>query len=131
MPPLDGMGKSLSDDEETLEKKEYPMRRLLSVLEALQDQNKPKKQIYLLEKHLPSDKYKKPDCYKCQHRSDLSGDAHSSCSNRDAQVIGYLHGYKHGWFDWPYNFDPVWLEFCDGFKGKEDKEGGSNMEIVP
>ena len=95
------------------------MKRLLSVLEALQDSNKPKKQIYLLEKHLPRDKYKKPDCYKCQHRGDLVGDAHSSCLNREAQVIGSLHGYKKGWFDWPYNYDPLWLEYCDGFKEKE------------
>jgi len=23
-----------------------------------------------------------------------------------------IHG---GWFVWPVNFDPVWLEHCDGF----------------
>ena len=30
-----------------------------------------------------------------------------------------LHGIKNGWFNFPYNFDPVWLESCDGFTKKE------------
>lgn len=24
-------------------------------------------------------------------------------------------GVRHGWFVWPVNFDPTWLENCDGF----------------
>ena len=36
-------------------------------------------------------------------------------------VKGNLHGIKMGWFNWPYNFDPVWLENCDGFKKEGDK----------
>jgi len=28
-------------------------------------------------------------------------------------------GIKMGWFNWPFNFDPVWLENCDGFEPKE------------
>jgi hypothetical protein len=24
-----------------------------------------------------------------------------------------------GWFVWPLNFDPVWLENCDGFSDNE------------
>ncbi len=26
------------------------------------------------------------------------------------------HGVKKGWFNWPWNFDPAWLENCDGFE---------------
>lgn len=26
------------------------------------------------------------------------------------------HGIMSGWFNWPYNFDPVWLEQCNGFE---------------
>ena len=26
------------------------------------------------------------------------------------------HGIRHGWFNHPYNFDPVWLEECSAFK---------------
>ena len=25
------------------------------------------------------------------------------------------HGIKSGWFNYPFNFDPVWLEECKGF----------------
>lgn len=29
------------------------------------------------------------------------------------------HGVRKGWFNWPWNFDPVWLTNCDGFESKE------------
>lgn len=28
------------------------------------------------------------------------------------------YGIKMGWFNFPWNFDPVWLEVCNGFKNK-------------
>jgi len=28
-------------------------------------------------------------------------------------------GIRRGWFIWPVNFDPVWLESCDGFTATE------------
>ena len=34
-------------------------------------------------------------------------------------VIGRDHGYAHGWFNWPLNFDPIWLLNCNGFKEVE------------
>lgn len=30
-------------------------------------------------------------------------------------------GIKKGWFNWPYNFDPVWLQRCDGFEARPPK----------
>ena len=88
----------------------------------------------------------KPNCYKCVHRRDLPGDAHSACihpkaGGKDpmeglmallasvgriypvvdlagATILGIEanpHGIRKGWFNWPYNFDPVWLVSCDGF----------------
>lgn len=57
-----------------------------------------------------------PDCYNCIFRNDLPGNAHSSCSNHYAKVTGNEHGKRNGWFFWPYNFDPVWLESCTGFE---------------
>lgn len=38
-------------------------------------------------------------------------------------IKGNAHGITKGWFSWPYNFDPVWLENCNGFEliGKEKK----------
>lgn len=82
-----------------------------------------------------------PDCYKCKHRRDLIGDAHSWCTHpktvqcdnqftaliatmtnqniraaRELNIEGHRHGIKNGWFIWPANFDPVWLLNCDGFE---------------
>lgn len=34
------------------------------------------------------------------------------------KVRGTATGIKNGWFNYPYNFDPIWLEECDGFKPK-------------
>ena len=61
------------------------------------------------------DKKEKPDCYKCKYRNKLAGDAHSSCSNKNAKVKGSQHGIRNGWFFHPLNFDPVWLDECNGF----------------
>lgn len=33
-------------------------------------------------------------------------------------VTGNKHGIQHGWFAWPFNFDPLWLETCDGWEAK-------------
>jgi hypothetical protein len=30
------------------------------------------------------------------------------------------HGVKRGWANWPFNFDPIWVEHCDGLE-KEEK----------
>ena len=93
----------------------------------------------------------KPNCYKCDYRGTLPGDAHSCCkhpanaeilNNPMAQVFGILAsvhrvapvnvetkgikvvgsplGIRRGWFNYPLNFDPTWLESCDGFKAKEE-----------
>ena len=93
----------------------------------------------------------KPDCYKCKHRGEVPGSAHSRCNHPEAkqqmeamgpmaELIGLLgkrgpglplvsslgikadaHGIKNGWFVWPANFDPVWLEACNGFDSKREK----------
>ena len=31
------------------------------------------------------------------------------------------HGIIKGWFNWPYQFDPVWLKRCDGFEPRPPK----------
>lgn len=65
---------------------------------------------------------KKPNCYKCVHRGEIPGNAHSSCNNHKAGAKGNPHGIKSGWFYWPLNFDPVWLLSCEGFSDdKKDK----------
>lgn len=39
--------------------------------------------------------------------------------NGEITVKGNPHGIKKGWFMHPLNFDPVWLEECNGFKAKQ------------
>ena len=58
----------------------------------------------------------KPNCYQCKYRGELIGDCHSRCLNNNAKVKGDEHGIRSGWFNHPFNFDPVWLEKCDGFE---------------
>lgn len=55
-------------------------------------------------------------CYSCKHHRQVPGDAHSACANQLSIVIGDEHGIKNGWFLHPFNFDPVWLRYCDGFE---------------
>lgn len=65
----------------------------------------------------------KPDCYKCVHRLEVPGSAHSRCNKHEAKVTGNSHGRRMGWFSWPFNFDPVWLQSCDSFSDKpEDRQ---------
>jgi hypothetical protein len=68
-------------------------------------------------------------CYSCPSRRDIPGDAHSQCQAgmaglfnggvRMPQVQGNAHGIKMGWFLWPFNYDPVWLESCSYVDVKE------------
>ena len=77
-----------------------------------------------------------PNCYKCKHRGEVLGDAHSSCrhpaasplysqfflmgksaiASNEFELRGNTHGVRSGWFVWPINFDPVWLEQCSLFE---------------
>lgn len=67
-------------------------------------------------------------CYQCVYRGDLPGDCHSQCMKGLSalngktdmpKVKGSDHGIMSGWFFWPFNFDPIWLESCNSFKAKE------------
>ncbi len=35
-------------------------------------------------------------------------------------VSANRHGIDSGWFTWPIDFDPVWLEYCGMYEEKED-----------
>ena len=88
----------------------------------------------------------KPNCYQCKHRGTVPGSVHSRCNHpaneaglgdplaniiaifagvgrvdpiqvdTGLNVKGNPHGIARGWFNHPWNFDPVWLESCDGFE---------------
>ena len=89
------------------------------------------------------------NCYDCRYRGTLPGMVHSCCLHPDLEGItddpianmfamfastgrvgpvmianrlnvkGKAHGIRNGWFNWPWDFDPVWLENCDGYEEKE------------
>ncbi len=92
----------------------------------------------------------KPNCYKCKYRGRVAGSAHSSCKHpsvgktdpmdkmiailasvgrapapssdaaKELNITASAHGINSGWFSWPFNFDPMWLNTCDGFISKEE-----------
>ena len=92
----------------------------------------------------------KPDCYKCKFMRPVPGDAHIQCRHpafaeayndpesflimslggrsskidkcyKNCRVVGKAQGIKMGWFNHPFNFDPVWLVECSGFQKKGTK----------
>lgn len=81
-----------------------------------------------------ADEHGRNDCYKCPHRGQVSGSAHSTCNilgNADKMfplalriaagniqslqqgnktILEFnMHGVRNGWCMWPINFDPVWV----------------------
>jgi len=40
---------------------------------------------------------------------------------RGMKIKANKHGINSGWFMFPFNFDPVWLEECSEFKEEETK----------
>jgi hypothetical protein len=87
------------------------------------------------------------NCYQCRWRRPCPGDCHSSCGHPDivanpnvASILSFFmiaksdsapvktkltnikadpHGVRNGWFMWPFNFDPVWLQECYGFEASD------------
>jgi len=90
----------------------------------------------------------KTNCYECKHRGGVDYSHHSSCKHpilstvpggdflplfwmlkglkspfeKRLNVTYSQHGFNNGWFFWPMNFDPVWLETCDGFEQATSEE---------
>lgn len=61
----------------------------------------------------------KPDCLECKYRQSIPGDAHSECTNTEPhKVKGNPVGIRGGWFNYPYNYDLLWVISCDGFVRK-------------
>ena len=64
----------------------------------------------------------RPDCYSCRYRRGVPGDAHSSCAHPHPTAKGHPRGIAMGWFNFPWNFDPIWLLECSGFTPKKKQE---------
>lgn len=77
-------------------------------------------------------------CYTCKHKGSVAGSAHSTC-NALGEPFGVFirilagtqppipidanrHGIDGGWFNWPVDFDPAWLEYCGLYEEKEKRD---------
>lgn len=86
------------------------------------------KNIYLLMKYIIARNHKElgisntPDCRKCKHMISLPMTHHIACNSNCAVALGKEHGIKNGWFCYPFNFDPIWLDYCDNFESRDDSE---------
>lgn len=50
-----------------------------------------------------------------------TGEEEFESVRKELNIQANAHGIRSGWFLWPFNFDPVWLENCDGFTPVEEK----------
>ena len=55
----------------------------------------------------------RPDCFECAFRADSA--SHSRCTNGGATVTGFDRSISSGAFDWPRDFDPAWVQSCNGY----------------
>ncbi len=87
------------------------------------------------------------NCYQCKYHGSIPGDAHYCCRHPSIQnyPLGKLismfvggmiisedtkelniklnpHGVKNGWCYWPINYDPTWVDECDGFIHENNQE---------
>lgn len=68
----------------------------------------------------PEERDRMAECYSCQHRRSIPGDAHIRCVKPDPEMTGNPHGIRNGWFLYPFNFDPVWKEkICSNYTETE------------
>lgn len=59
------------------------------------------------------------ECYSCAFRTTNPSDCHIGCSNPDPLMVGNAHGIAHGWFFYPWNFDPIWkAKLCSNWEQK-------------
>jgi len=60
------------------------------------------------------------ECYHCDHRREVPGNAHIKCVKPDADMVGNQHGIQNGWFFYPLLFDPTWKEvMCKNYQHHE------------
>ena len=72
---------------------------------------------------MAGDIYKGTPCFECQNKRFIPGDCHISYADPDPEMTGSEHGIRHGWFFYPYNFDPIWrTKSCSNFKREEVKK---------
>ena len=67
-------------------------------------------------------------CRACGYKAGIPGDDHISCLfdwGKSWWVMpnGEAHGIAHGWYVFPFNYDPIWMrEECMAFSKEADPE---------
>ena len=61
----------------------------------------------------------KPNCHKCIHCDPLPMTHQIQCLEPRALVSADGNGATSNQFDWPWRFDPAWLEECDAYEEKK------------
>ena len=70
------------------------------------------------------------ECYSCEHRRTIPGDAHLECVEPDTEMKGIVYGIMNGWFKYPFNYDPGWKEKdCKNYKGERIKENEMGYKL--
>lgn len=65
------------------------------------------------------EKMVKTNCYECRNRHAIAGDSHSYCGKPDLEMTGNQQAIQRGYFNYPYNYDPVWMtKECSNFEPK-------------
>ena len=65
-------------------------------------------------------------CQACGYKAGIPGDDHISCLfdwGKSWWVMpnGEAHGIAHGWYVFPFNYDPIWMrEECMAFSKEAD-----------
>ena len=72
-----------------------------------------------------------PDCYVCRYSERIiPGETQLKCNNpRSAWELGITckhTGVLEKQFDWPHNFEPVWLLQCSGFEERSKEREMKN-----
>jgi len=68
------------------------------------------------------------ECWSCDHKRAVPGNAHIRCVNPPPKMTGHEHGVVNGWFNFPWLFDPTWkTKLCTNYTAtREEKEPGDD-----
>lgn len=94
----------------------------------------------------------KPDCFKCRYMRKNPGSAHIRCGHpsnkklledsmlnllalfatgsklpisyapKELKIEADQGAINSGWFNYPWDFDPIWLKNCEGYKEVDKDE---------
>jgi hypothetical protein len=67
-----------------------------------------------LDNYRPDDN--RPNCHKCVNHDPLPMTHRIQCLEPRALVSGEAGAAKNGQFNWPWDFDPAWVEECSAYE---------------